>query len=237
VSAKKAVDFFVAELEKLGLGDYDAIAIDPEETDGLPPAKVAAWAAEVAALLEKRLGRVPLLYTYPYFALAGNCTGLGHLPLWISDPNHPAGHPAVPGPWKRWAIHRYSTQGVIDRDVANHRDLAAMQPALGKAPETVVSCLLSRLARCLWLQFRRPPGGADRNVGFSRNRCPDDSHSDVHSNPAASTAGAGGQDCGGADRPGYGARCGSARRRSSVRPRDSCRAPRSSSAMAWANCS
>lgn len=96
VSAKKTVDFFVAELEKLGLGDYDAIAIDLEETDGLPPAKVAARAAEVAALLEKRLGRVSLPYTYPNFALAGNCTGLGHLPLWISDRTTQPGIPPSP---------------------------------------------------------------------------------------------------------------------------------------------
>jgi hypothetical protein len=73
-----------------------------------------------------------LLYTYRDFATAGNCAGMEGWPLWISDPDHPAGHPQVPAPFTSWQVHQYSTAGAIDRDVAAYPDLRAMAVALGR---------------------------------------------------------------------------------------------------------
>lgn len=42
--------------------------------------------------------------------------------LWIADPNHPAGHPAIEAPWR---FHQYGIRGT-DRDVANFADRAAL---------------------------------------------------------------------------------------------------------------
>ena len=133
----ETVSLFASTLSGLGVADTDGICVDLEDADGLPPARVAVWAAEVTAALTAALDRLPVLYTYPAFAQAGNCVDLGHLPLWIADPNHPAGKPVVPRPWKSWAIQQYQTsQGSdpIDRDLASWPDVAAMGAAIGKIP-------------------------------------------------------------------------------------------------------
>jgi lysozyme len=109
----------------------DAVAVDLEVSDGMPPSRVAAWGCEVLARLHLEAGRMPLLYTFRSFAAAGNCAGMGGYPLWIADPDHPAGRPDVPAPWKTWAIHQYASSP-IDRDVAAYPSLAAMRAALGK---------------------------------------------------------------------------------------------------------
>lgn len=128
------VRFFAGELNSLGLADDDAIAVDLEVADGIGPAAVDAWALDVTRRLHATFGRVPLLYTYLSFAEAGNCASLGHLPLWMSDPSSPAGHPRIPKPWTAFAIHQHATGGAIDRDLAAYPTMAAMRAALGKPP-------------------------------------------------------------------------------------------------------
>ncbi len=132
VNAAATVSFFVTELTRLGLENGDGVMLDLEVTDGRGPAEVDAWAAAVMADLKKALGREPVVYTFISFAQEGNCAHLGGYPLWIADPSRPAGHPEVPAPWTRWAIHQYSITSPIDRDVANYPTLAAMAAALGK---------------------------------------------------------------------------------------------------------
>jgi len=132
VSAAKTVNLFLGELGKIGLHDADAVALNLEVSDGLPPAAVASWAADVQYELYARIGRPPLLYTFLEFAQEGNCADLDGYPLWIADPTSPAGHPVIPAPWKTCAIHHYDISGPIDRDVANYASQAAMFEALGK---------------------------------------------------------------------------------------------------------
>lgn len=132
MSISATVDLFLSELDACGLEDGDAAALDLEVTNGLSAAAVASWASDVLALLERNLGRVPVLYTFLSFAGAGNCAGLGAYPLWIADPSSPRGHPRVPAPWKTWTLHQYAISGSIDRDVASYADLAAMRKTLGK---------------------------------------------------------------------------------------------------------
>jgi lysozyme len=136
VSAAATVNLFLGELSKIGLTDADAVALDLEVSDGLPPEAVASWAADVQSELQARTGRPPLLYTFLEFAREGNCAHLGGYPLWIADSNSPAGHPVIPAPWQAWAIHQHDINGLIDRDVANYASQAAMFDALGKYATT-----------------------------------------------------------------------------------------------------
>ena len=142
-SAADTVTWFGSRLTPLGVEDGDGIALDLEVTDGLGPAAVAFWSGTVLSLLHHEFGRTPLLYTFRDFPAPGNCAGLGGWPLWIADPSSPAGHPAVPAPWKTWAAHQWGIRG-IDRDIAWWPSPQAMRAAIGRpvplpppAPETI----------------------------------------------------------------------------------------------------
>jgi len=154
VNATDTVNFFLSQLNRLGLHDGDGIALDLEVTDGLGPAAVSAWARNVASQLHNRTGRQPVIYTFLSFAESGNCAGLGHYPLWIADPSSPMGRPRVPGPWTTWTMHQHSIIGSIDRDVAKFASPAAMRAALGKPKESHVHNLggsnTSALAAIRW---------------------------------------------------------------------------------------
>lgn len=132
ISAADTVNFFLTEMHKLGLHDKDGIALDIEVTDGLSAKAVNSWCVDVLSALHHQTSRKPLVYTFIDFAKAGNCASLGAYPLWLADPSSPAGHPRVPAPWSKWAIHQYNISGSIDRDVANFATLNAMTAALGK---------------------------------------------------------------------------------------------------------
>lgn len=133
--AAATAQMFAAAVTDHGLDDGDGIALDLEITGGKTAAEVATWSDDVAALLQRDLGRLPLIYTFIAFALAGNCSGLGRYPLWIADPSSPAGHPRVPPPWATWTVHQFSWTP-LDRDVARFQNVAAMQSALGKTATT-----------------------------------------------------------------------------------------------------
>lgn len=135
-SPAASVEFFLTELDALGLHDSDAVSLDHEETDGRPPAQVADWGLTVVQQLKHELGRRPLVYTFLDFAEQGCCAGLGEYPLWIADPSRPAGQPRVPRPWTTWTMHQYVTGGQIDRDVARFPDPKAMAAGLGKPYST-----------------------------------------------------------------------------------------------------
>jgi lysozyme len=142
VSVQRTVDFFIAEVSRIGLLDDDGVALDLEVTDGLDAPSVASWSADVMSELASRLDRPPLLYSFLSFLEAGNCAYLGGYPLWIANPGNPAGRPAVPRPWTTWAIDQYDISGPIDKDVANYTSRAAMFAALGK-PKTKEPKLLN----------------------------------------------------------------------------------------------
>jgi lysozyme len=130
VSAEASAALFLTEITRLGVTGSDMIALDIEETDGQDPAAVAAWCGQVLAILERDLGRLPLVYTYPDFA--ANCAGLGRYPLWISAPSDPPGRPAVPRPWKTWSIHQFDTAAPIDQNIAAYTHPRQMTAILGK---------------------------------------------------------------------------------------------------------
>jgi len=142
-SVTATVASFAGMCAALGLADDDGVMLDFETTDGLTAARVAQWGADVLAMMERQFRRVPLIYTYRAFAWEGNCAGLERWPLWISDPGATAGHPEVPAPWQRFAVHQWFTPpdgaSGIDRDVAMFPDLPAMKTAIGRpAPRLAI---------------------------------------------------------------------------------------------------
>lgn len=99
-----------------GLRRGDLVALDLENNDGLRPEQVAHHARRWCRYVERHGGVRPFIYTFQWFARAGNCAGLGDYPLWIANPEKPRGEPLVPGPWRDWTIHQYANSP-LDRNV------------------------------------------------------------------------------------------------------------------------
>lgn len=85
-------------------------------------ASIADWGLECLAEMERLWGRTPALYTYPFFWQTLGAHGLrsewARYPLWIANYTHPGDgvppatkRPAVPAPWKDWAIWQFSADG------------------------------------------------------------------------------------------------------------------------------
>lgn len=131
-SPSAAIEFFAQEIERLGLADGDAVSLDHEVSDGLTAIACASWGRAVLAALQEHFHRIPLLYTFRDFAETGHCAGMGAYPLWLADPDAPAGRPHVPAPWDTHVIHQYVVGGVIDRDQAKFTTPAAFRERLGR---------------------------------------------------------------------------------------------------------
>ncbi|MFD0664374.1 glycoside hydrolase family 25 protein [Thermocatellispora tengchongensis] len=110
-----------------GLRRGDLLALDLEDADGLPPARVARFARRWCRAVEERSGVRPFVYTFVAFAEDGNCAGLAEYPLWISSPGSPKGRPHVPPPWDSWRLHQYA-HSPIDKNVfaGSRRELTSL---------------------------------------------------------------------------------------------------------------
>jgi GH25 family lysozyme M1 (1,4-beta-N-acetylmuramidase) len=124
---------FLSVVRAQGLQAGDLLVLDLEVGDGRGPAQVAAYARAWCADVKAATGHTPIVYTFVDFAREGYCAGLGRYPLWIADPNHPAGHPTVPAPWTKWYFQQYATN-VVDRDVFNGDTAALREFANPKQP-------------------------------------------------------------------------------------------------------
>lgn len=84
------------------------IALDLEDSGGLNPTQLAAWAHAFLDGVERRTGRLPILYTYVSFwhvQLADNTT-FGAYPLWLARYGpRPA---PLPG-WSQWTFWQHSS--------------------------------------------------------------------------------------------------------------------------------
>jgi len=99
------------------------IVLDLESSGGLSPSRLAAWAHAFLTGVEKRTGRLPILYTYPNFwhnKMRDNRT-FGAYPLWLARYGE---RPApLPG-WDRWTFWQRSSSyhvagiaGSVDHDL------------------------------------------------------------------------------------------------------------------------
>ena len=100
------------------------IVLDLESTGGLGPAALSRWAHTFLSRVERRTGRVPMLYTAPNFwhARMHDNRSFGAYPLWIA--HYTSRRPApLPG-WNRWTFWQHSNTshvagipGYVDHNV------------------------------------------------------------------------------------------------------------------------
>jgi lysozyme len=88
------------------------IVLDLESSGGLGPTALGMWAHRFLREVERRTGRVPIIYSAPYFwrDKMRNNTSFGAYPLWMARYSS-----ARPGPlrgWERWTFWQHT---------ANHR--------------------------------------------------------------------------------------------------------------------
>ncbi|MCU1587182.1 MAG: Lysozyme, partial [Frankiales bacterium] len=100
------------------------IVLDLEDSGGLSPRALVAWAHAFLSGVERRTGRTPLLYTYVSFwrDAMGNDRSFGAYPLWLA--RYSAQPPApLPG-WSQWTFWQHSSTqrlpgitGLVDHNV------------------------------------------------------------------------------------------------------------------------
>ena len=89
-------------------------ALDLEESGGLSPSDLAAWAAAWLAEVKRLTGRTPMVYTYPVFwheAMADS-TALSAYPLWIAHYTQDSA-PQTVGGWTTWRFWQYTATGSL----------------------------------------------------------------------------------------------------------------------------
>lgn len=100
------------------------IALDLEDHGGLSPNQLAAWAHAFLDGVERRTGRVPLLYSYVNFwktRMANNRT-FGAYPLWLARYSNK--QPAPLAGWTQWTFWQHTSSfrvpgivGPVDRNI------------------------------------------------------------------------------------------------------------------------
>ncbi|MDP9181565.1 MAG: glycoside hydrolase [Actinomycetota bacterium] len=100
------------------------IVLDLESSGGLGPAALARWAHTFLNGVERRTGRVPIIYTYPNFwhdKMRDN-QGFGAYPLWLARYSDQRPGP-LPG-WDRWTFWQHTSAyrvpgipGGVDHDI------------------------------------------------------------------------------------------------------------------------
>ena len=89
------------------------IALDLESTGGLSPKALAVWAHTFLDGVERRTGRLPLLYTYVSFwqhQMANNRT-FGAYPLWLA--RYSATSPAPLAGWTQWTFWQHTSSARV----------------------------------------------------------------------------------------------------------------------------
>lgn len=107
--AMQAYNFLnLARLEKGNL----IPVLDWESTDGLPSAEDRVKAQVWLDIVEKAIGKKPMIYTAPFFARAlGLEPFFGDYPLWIA--HYGTNAPLIPPPWTNWAFWQHTSKGDV----------------------------------------------------------------------------------------------------------------------------
>jgi GH25 family lysozyme M1 (1,4-beta-N-acetylmuramidase) len=111
-------------LSAAGAQAGEVLVLDLEASEGSWSQRLhyaLAWLKYVKAQTKAS----PLLYTYTSYltgllgvATEAQKTELRSYPLWVADPNNPAGHPLTAG-WATWTLHQYGIVGGLDQNLLN----------------------------------------------------------------------------------------------------------------------
>lgn len=112
-----------------------------EHVTGAQWANIAVGACVFADTVRAAVGIDNVFYSFPAFITpmlaAANATTRARLlsmPLWIADPNHPAGHPVLPGGFTSWLLHQYGERDALDADLLNGAQSDWYAHAVGGVP-------------------------------------------------------------------------------------------------------
>ncbi len=134
-------------LSHAGAQPGEVLALDLEASEGTWQQRLE-YALSWLSYVKGKTGAHPIFYTYTSYvqsllqvATAAQKAALTSYPLWIADPNNPAGHPNVGG-WGSWAIHQYGIVGGLDNnvltgDLHTWAALAIPAPAPKPSPQPV----------------------------------------------------------------------------------------------------
>lgn len=110
-----------------GIGRRDLRPVlDMERNDGnLSPEALEKWCRDFNKLVWALTGTLPLFYSYPYF-ISSNLAGLKEpigAGLWLADYRYPPYEAPVPAPWRKYVLHQYTSQGLVN-GVAGRVDIS-----------------------------------------------------------------------------------------------------------------
>ena len=118
--AKAQAELFL-KIAKIVKGDLQPV-LDWESTDGVPSGADRARGKVWLDIVEKAVGRKPIIYGGPYFLQA---LALGPLfaeyPLWVA--HYGTSAPLVPSPWRVWSFWQNSDRGNVPGIPAPDEDL------------------------------------------------------------------------------------------------------------------
>lgn len=130
-------DHFIKTVSKIHPGELPPV-LDIETHDTRQPAAVQTWCHRFLHRVEEKLGRRPLVYTYPSFIDEQLGGALVDFPLWIASYGH-----ATPqfDRWSKWTFWQDGDKGEVagvgsgvDTDVF-HGDEAALKHLAGIDPK------------------------------------------------------------------------------------------------------
>jgi hypothetical protein len=124
-NVQSQVDYFIRHAD---VRPGEIIALDWEQR-GLNTSDKDAW---LRAVKKHYPNNKVVLYTYTSMWKGVDTSSFVQDGLWIADPNHDAGHPAITHPW---VFHQYSSANNLDRNVAKFDSLAELRTWAGTKPK------------------------------------------------------------------------------------------------------
>lgn len=112
--------YMVSVTGTLGGGADLPLVLDLEETGGLGPSDLAAWARTFLGELERLTGRAPIIYVGYYFwrdSVGAPADLASRYRLWLpsypADPNSTTFRPLIPAGFATWAFWQYTSSGSV----------------------------------------------------------------------------------------------------------------------------
>jgi GH25 family lysozyme M1 (1,4-beta-N-acetylmuramidase) len=99
---------------------------------GLTPAAMVSWVAAFDAEVQRKTGRLPVVYApIPWWSTCtGGSAAFGQLPLWVPDYTT-AASPGLPAGWGNWSIWQYTSSGTVPGiNATGATDLDQLNPGL-----------------------------------------------------------------------------------------------------------